>query len=189
VTQWGQRRRSARDAGGQGPTGPRRGPGARPLYRRTRLYRRDRDRRRPRRGPVHAPDGVVFAGIRVDDGDRRSRRGRGARLGPRGPDRAVRPHARDGSYDGRERPRHLGGETSPDADGGVAEVRAAIADKARVSTQRAAIDDALLDAGLDPEQVVALKRSDVVDTSPARRRTSRLTGSPSSSTPTRSTTT
>ncbi|ACM56330.1 metal-sulfur cluster assembly factor [Halorubrum lacusprofundi] len=52
------------------------------------------------------------------------------------------------------------GETFPDADGGVAEVRAAIADKARVSTQREAID-ALLDAGLDPEQVVALKRSDV----------------------------
>ncbi|WP_096393494.1 iron-sulfur cluster assembly protein [Halorubrum trapanicum] len=52
------------------------------------------------------------------------------------------------------------GETFPDADGGVAEVRAAIADKARVSTQREAVD-ALLDAGVDPEQVVALDRSDV----------------------------
>ncbi|QUO47224.1 MULTISPECIES: metal-sulfur cluster assembly factor [Halorubrum] len=52
------------------------------------------------------------------------------------------------------------GETFPDADGGVAEVRAAIADKARVSTQRAAVD-ALLDAAVDPEQVVALDRSDV----------------------------
>ena len=52
------------------------------------------------------------------------------------------------------------GETFPDADGGVAEVRAAIADKARVSTQREAVN-ALLDAGVDPEQVVALDRSDV----------------------------
>ena len=52
------------------------------------------------------------------------------------------------------------GETFPDADGGVAAVRAAIADKARVSTQREAVD-ALLDAGADPEQVVALDRSDV----------------------------
>ena len=52
------------------------------------------------------------------------------------------------------------GETFPDADGGVAEVRAAIADKARVSTQRDAID-ALLEAGIDPEQIVALERSDV----------------------------
>ncbi|WP_424014659.1 metal-sulfur cluster assembly factor [Halorubrum xinjiangense] len=52
------------------------------------------------------------------------------------------------------------GETFPDADGGVAEVRAAIADKARVSTQREAVN-ALLDAGIDPGQVVALDRSDV----------------------------
>lgn len=52
------------------------------------------------------------------------------------------------------------GETFPDADGGVAEVRAAIADKARVSTQREAID-ALLDAGVDPGQIVELERSDV----------------------------
>ena len=52
------------------------------------------------------------------------------------------------------------GETFPDADGGVAEVRAAIADKARVSRQREAIN-ALLDAGVDPEQVVALERADV----------------------------
>ena len=52
------------------------------------------------------------------------------------------------------------GETFPDADGDVAAVRASIADKARVSTQREAIA-ALLDAGVDPEQVVALDRSDV----------------------------
>jgi len=52
------------------------------------------------------------------------------------------------------------GETFPDADGGVAEVRAAIADKARVSTQREAVRT-LLDAGADPEQVVSLERSDL----------------------------
>ena len=52
------------------------------------------------------------------------------------------------------------GETFPDADGDVAAVRASIADKARVSTQREAIT-ALLDAGVDPGQVVALDRSDV----------------------------
>jgi metal-sulfur cluster biosynthetic enzyme len=52
------------------------------------------------------------------------------------------------------------GETFPDADGGVAEVRAAIADKARVSRQREAVQT-LLDAGADPEQVVSLVRSDL----------------------------
>ncbi|MFD1569083.1 iron-sulfur cluster assembly protein [Halorubrum laminariae] len=52
------------------------------------------------------------------------------------------------------------GETFPDADGGVAEVRAAIADKARVSRQREAVAT-LLDAGVDPEQIVALDRDDV----------------------------
>lgn len=52
------------------------------------------------------------------------------------------------------------GETFPDADGDVAAVRAAIADKARVARQREAVQ-ALLDAGVDPEQVVALDRSDV----------------------------
>ena len=52
------------------------------------------------------------------------------------------------------------GETFPDADGGVAEVRAAIADKARVSRQREAIST-LLDAGVDPAQIVALDRDDV----------------------------
>jgi len=52
------------------------------------------------------------------------------------------------------------GETFPDADGGVAEVRAAIADKARVSRQREAIAT-LLDAGVDPAQIVALDRGDV----------------------------
>ena len=52
------------------------------------------------------------------------------------------------------------GETFPDADGGVAEVRAAIADKARVSRQREAVQT-LLDAGVDPEQVVSLERADL----------------------------
>jgi len=52
------------------------------------------------------------------------------------------------------------GETFPDADGDVAAVRAAIADKARVSRQREAVR-ALLDAGADPEQVVSLVRSDL----------------------------
>jgi metal-sulfur cluster biosynthetic enzyme len=51
-------------------------------------------------------------------------------------------------------------ETFPDADGGVADVRATIADKARISRQREAIET-LLEAGVDPEQVVALDRSDV----------------------------
>lgn len=52
------------------------------------------------------------------------------------------------------------GETFPDADGGVTEVRAALADKARVSTQRAAID-VLLESGVSKEQVVTLTRSDI----------------------------
>ena len=52
------------------------------------------------------------------------------------------------------------GETFPDADGDVAAVRAAIADKARVSRQREAVRT-LLDAGADPEQVVSLVRGDL----------------------------
>ena len=52
------------------------------------------------------------------------------------------------------------GETFPDADGDVAAVRAAIADKARVATQREAIRT-LLDAGVDADQVVSLVRSDL----------------------------
>jgi len=52
------------------------------------------------------------------------------------------------------------GETFPDADGDVAAVRAAIADKARVSRQREAVQ-ALLDAGVDPEQIVSLVRADL----------------------------
>ena len=52
------------------------------------------------------------------------------------------------------------GETFPDADGDVAAVRAAIADKARVSRQREAVQ-ALLDAGVDSEQIVSLARSDL----------------------------
>ena len=56
--------------------------------------------------------------------------------------------------------RNTFGETFPDADGGVSEVRAALADKARVSRQREAVET-LLSAGLDPEQIVALERSDV----------------------------
>ncbi len=52
------------------------------------------------------------------------------------------------------------GETFPDADGDVAAVRAAIADKARVSEQREAVRT-LLDAGVEPKQVVTLVRSDL----------------------------
>jgi metal-sulfur cluster biosynthetic enzyme len=52
------------------------------------------------------------------------------------------------------------GETFPDADGDVAAVRAAIADKARVSRQREAIQ-VLLDAGVNPEQIVSLERSGI----------------------------
>ncbi|REA00910.1 metal-sulfur cluster biosynthetic enzyme [Haloferax sp. Atlit-6N] len=52
------------------------------------------------------------------------------------------------------------GETFPDADGDVAAVRAAIADKARVSRQREAVHT-LLDAGVDPEQIVSLVRADL----------------------------
>ncbi|GAA0554213.1 iron-sulfur cluster assembly protein [Halorubrum ejinorense] len=52
------------------------------------------------------------------------------------------------------------GETFPDADGDVAAVRAAIADKARVSRQREAVR-VLLDAGAEPAQVVSLVRGDL----------------------------
>ena len=52
------------------------------------------------------------------------------------------------------------GETFPDADGDVAAVRAAIADKARVARQREAVRT-LLDAGVDAEQIVSLVRSDL----------------------------
>ena len=52
------------------------------------------------------------------------------------------------------------GETFPDADGDVAAVRTAIADKARVSRQREAVYT-LLDAGVDPEQIVSLVRADL----------------------------
>jgi metal-sulfur cluster biosynthetic enzyme len=52
------------------------------------------------------------------------------------------------------------GETFPDADGDVRAVRAAIADKARVSRQREAVQT-LLDAGVAPEQVVSLERGDL----------------------------
>lgn len=52
------------------------------------------------------------------------------------------------------------GETFPDADGDVAAVRAAIADKARVSKQREAVQ-VMLDAGVDPQQIVSLIRDDL----------------------------
>jgi len=52
------------------------------------------------------------------------------------------------------------GEAFPDADGGVAEVRATLDDKARLSRQHAAVG-ACLDAGLRPEQVVVLRRGDL----------------------------
>jgi metal-sulfur cluster biosynthetic enzyme len=48
----------------------------------------------------------------------------------------------------------------PDADGGVREVRATLDDKARLTRQHDAVD-ALLDAGLTPDQIVALDRGDI----------------------------
>jgi hypothetical protein len=52
------------------------------------------------------------------------------------------------------------GEAFPDADGGVEPVRAELDEKARIARQHGATG-ALLDAGLDDEQVVALTRDDV----------------------------
>lgn len=52
------------------------------------------------------------------------------------------------------------GEVFPDADGGVAEVRATLDEKAVVSRQHEAVG-ACLAAGLDPEQIVGLRRRDV----------------------------
>jgi metal-sulfur cluster biosynthetic enzyme len=52
------------------------------------------------------------------------------------------------------------GEAFPDADGSVAPVRAELDEKARVARQHDATG-ALLDAGLDGEQVVALAHSDI----------------------------
>jgi hypothetical protein len=52
------------------------------------------------------------------------------------------------------------GEAFPDADGSVAPVRAELDEKARVARQHDATG-ALLDAGLDGEQIVALTRDDV----------------------------
>ncbi|MFB6135666.1 MAG: hypothetical protein ABEJ04_02805 [Halobacteriaceae archaeon] len=51
-------------------------------------------------------------------------------------------------------------EAFPDADGGVADVRARLDEKARTARQYAAVE-AVLDAGLDPEQVVDLRVGDV----------------------------
>jgi len=48
----------------------------------------------------------------------------------------------------------------PDADGGVTEVRATLDDKARFARQHDAVE-ACLDAGLRPEQIVALRRGDL----------------------------
>lgn len=48
----------------------------------------------------------------------------------------------------------------PDADGGVREVRAMLDDKARFARQHDAIQ-ACIDAGLEPEQIVSLRRGDV----------------------------
>lgn len=48
----------------------------------------------------------------------------------------------------------------PDADGGVTEVRATLDDKARFARQHEAVA-ACLDAGLDAEQIVALRRGDI----------------------------
>lgn len=52
------------------------------------------------------------------------------------------------------------GEAFPDADGSVAPVRAELDEKARVARQHDATG-ALLDAGLDGDQIVALTRSDL----------------------------
>jgi len=52
------------------------------------------------------------------------------------------------------------GSVFPDADGGVEEVRATLDDKARFARQHEAVE-ACLDAGLTPEQVAGLRRSDV----------------------------
>jgi metal-sulfur cluster biosynthetic enzyme len=52
------------------------------------------------------------------------------------------------------------GETFPDADGGVSEVRATLDAKARLARQYDAVET-LLDAGVDPEQVGALRRRDL----------------------------
>lgn len=58
-------------------------------------------------------------------------------------------------------------ETFPDADGDVAEIRATLDDKARLARQHDAVG-ALLDAGLDPGQVVGLTRADLdLDDDPA----------------------
>lgn len=59
------------------------------------------------------------------------------------------------------------GETFPDAEGGVAEVRATLDAKARFARQYDAIN-ALLKAGLDYEQIVSLDRADLdLDDDPA----------------------
>ena len=52
------------------------------------------------------------------------------------------------------------GEAFPDADGGIAPVRAELDEKARIARQHDATG-ALLDAGLDGEQIVTLTREDV----------------------------
>ncbi|MDS0293684.1 iron-sulfur cluster assembly protein [Halogeometricum luteum] len=52
------------------------------------------------------------------------------------------------------------GSTFPDADGDVAGIRASLDDKARVGRQFEAMN-ALLDAGLDERQIVALRREDL----------------------------
>jgi metal-sulfur cluster biosynthetic enzyme len=51
------------------------------------------------------------------------------------------------------------GDVFPDADGGVESVRAVLDDKARIARQHAAVE-ALLEAGLSPEQIVALTPED-----------------------------
>ncbi len=51
-------------------------------------------------------------------------------------------------------------EVFPDADGGVAEVRATLDAKARLARQYEAVD-ALLEAGLEPEQVASLEFADL----------------------------
>lgn len=72
----------------------------------------------------------------------------------------LRDHMHDEEITTGVNDRNTFAETFPDAEGGVTEVRAALADKARVSRQRKAIKT-LRSGGFDPDQIVALVRSDV----------------------------
>jgi metal-sulfur cluster biosynthetic enzyme len=72
----------------------------------------------------------------------------------------LRDHVHGDEITGGVNTRRSFAETFPDADGGVAEIRATLDEKARLARQHDAVD-ALLEAGLDPEQVVGLTRADL----------------------------